>query len=204
MKRYLALVITCIFVPWVDNVEATYYFRWDCVQGEALSNSGTWLPSGRTMLTFMSPDATISWSSNWLGVADGGDYGASGNDTFLFAANTTGLGGGYYRTVSYSNIPLSSPLYIYGVLVDVPYATFVSQGGVLDGTYFDLTSQAYQLLDRGTPPGTQQDITDGLLRTQSQISVVPEPTTLALIATGMGVVLVRRRKKQATGVEESA
>jgi hypothetical protein len=95
--------------------------------------------------------------------------------------------------------------YVYCVLFDYAYSTFVANNYRLpDGTDYDIISFSYYLQAQGSPPSTAQEFYPGVLRTDNDLSVVPEPTTFALIATGMGVVLVRRRRKQTGNGEESA
>jgi hypothetical protein len=169
----------------------------------ATNHLGAQLPRTSTVLVFVD-NSPGTWDPIWSDITDGGTYGGNG-DTFWFATNTITTGA--FRTPIFSDN--SGPYYnssVYAVVLEWNYTNQFYVSGVLhgvdDGTYYAVVPGTYVIGDAPTLP--QQFAAGVTIRTSDQISVVPEPTTLALIATGMGVVLVRRRKKQATGGEESA
>jgi hypothetical protein len=201
-----SIVVLLLFALLETNLHAaTIQFNWTGTNGTARANNNTPLASGFTILTFMSPDTTFTWSSSWSDSTDGGAYGASGNDIF-FDARGSSLAG---RPATAAIIESSSShvgYYIYGVIIDADYASLFSISGASDGMYYDITVPTYwgPLQDTelaGLP--TVCNVNTDPLRTTSQLTVVPEPTTLALLATGMGVVLMRRRKKQTVETEQS-
>jgi hypothetical protein len=196
MKK--AILATILLLTATKVAECTYVsFRWSGgpVPIRAYSNGGTTsLPAGSTLLTFLSSDSTISWTPNWSDGSDGGNYGATGNDVFLQSISCGPVGGYNTSTMLESSSPHAN-WYAYFVLVDYSYASF---GGTLpNGSDYALLGSTFQVTGFETPAGQFQTFSPATtLTTSSHISIVPEPTTMTLLACGMGVLVMRRRRKQ--------
>lgn len=181
---------------------ATTMFQFYPGTGSALNDAGVNLARASTVLIFVD-DSPGTWDPTWTDITDGNQYGGNG-DTFWFATNTSSTG--TYRTPTFTDA--SGPHIgdqIYAVVLQWNFTNqFYVSGtlhGVDDGTHYAIVPGTYALVDSPTLP---QQFSGGNIQTSSHISVVPEPTTFALLATGMGVLLMRRRKKQTAESEQSA
>lgn len=204
MKCFTIVAALVLTVCGLREAGAGYIaFRWLSSPSTALNSGGTSLASGQTLLTFVSSDTNISWSgTSWTDGDANNTYGAlaAGGDYFLYATNTVSSGT-YTVGATFTQNPSSYATYhAYVVLLDYSFANFVANNyQVPDGTTYDILSSSWYLRDSPTP--SQNFLSTEILQTVSTISVVPEPTTIALVATGMGVVLIRRRRKQTASVE---
>jgi len=170
--------------------EGATSFRWGF--------SGCSLPGlalGSTVLSFTAPTtgASHTWDASWADSTDGGFYGGSVGQPLIYSAPNLAVD--RYWTLFYSGS--GDGLYVYAVVLNVPYTTFQSTG-IPDGTQYAITSLNYGPLPSSVPPSSPLAINGEALAWAGTVSVVPEPTTMALLVTGLGLVLMRRRIKNAS------
>jgi hypothetical protein len=200
------LVVCALLLPFLSSACFANYisFKWDLTSGPLKDASGTDIAGGySTVLSFLSQDPTVSWSPIWTDTTDGGKYGARDGDVFF--ADKSGGPGGRYGTGSMGpeNSTTHGGWYVYAVVLDYRYTTFT--GGsktVPNGTDYAITtlpgaSTAFQTTSYAdSPAGNFNTFYGPSLQTQDGIQIVPEPMTIALMCSGLGLVLWRSRKKQ--------
>jgi len=151
---------------------------------------------------YVSADATVDFNPL---VALQSSY---GNDTYVGVAATT-QAGRYttaYQTVGAAGAGAGSyvGLYTYMVLVNTLASSVSTPENIAGGTYYAVSSISAQLTQYDTPvPGFQQSFTDAsdangaaaLMKTSTANIAVPEPSTVALMLAGLGIVAMRMRRK---------
>ena len=202
MKRRFALVAGMI-VLCAYTASASVAFRWlNTATGSATDHLGANLPTGFTILTYLSPDATIDFD---YGVMLQETYGSGGGQDFLLTGKETGsaLAGKYAMSYIYDGLPGAGAgsyvgYYAYFVALELDIGSYTSVGNVAGGTYFDVstlgTVQAATtaLVQYDTDPlAPQQTFGGGTIQTIHQ--VVPEPGILGLLAVGCCVVGLHRK-----------
>ena len=173
------------------SVFASTSFRWLSVTGGALDNTGASLSVGQTVLAYYSSDAVINFTAPVPGGTLANDY---GNDHFLGSASS-GAVAGRYMTAYFSD-PSDTLIgsYVYLVLVNTAYSVGATPLSVSNpGNYFGVSSVTSGPLSQSSAPGSPQTFSNAaLIQTSSQITAVPEPSSLALF--GIGAVLIGLRK----------
>lgn len=178
----LFLMIVFVSCSWSN---ATTQFQWFNIGGCAVTVDGSPLGSGHTVLTYLSSSSTPqTWDDVWTSSTDGGFYGVSGTESMIFSGQNTVAG-------SYWTAPYSGPgdgFRVYAVVLDLDWTTFQASG-VPNGTRYDITSVTYGPLPTA-PPSPALAINGETLainNTSGTIFVIPEPSTMVLLACGMGV-----------------
>lgn len=174
----------------------TTSFQFFPAAGSATNHSGTSLLRPATVLIFVD-DSPNTWDPTWDNSTDNGQFGGNG-DTFWFATNTSVSA--TYRTPVFTDV-LGPHLgqRIYAVVLEWNFNTEFYVSGVLhgadNGTYYAVVPGTYLLNDSPTLP---QQFDGGSIQTSNQISIVPEPSSLALFTIGMGALVTRYRRKRQT------
>jgi hypothetical protein len=209
MKRAVFFIIT--FVSSVLVSQASVSFQW---RNTTVGSSTYWYnyptapaaysntPAQFTVLTYMSSDTTVDFDTSR---ALSGSYGSGvGQDTFVYATNTTGIG---RYTTPIMNLGAAGTgagsyvgSYAYMVLVAMPISTFASFGslgaipaGTLIGVSV-MSSTALTQYDVAGPAPTPQQFNVG--NVVADIALVPEPSSFALLGIGLGLVGLRRFRRK--------
>ncbi len=205
------LTATALTVLMASVALADVDFRWSSSSAQALDQTSVNLAAASTVLLYVSTDASVNFPG---GNVTGPIQTSYGDDTYVGAAATT-LSGRYtigYQTPGTTGAGAGSDvgLYTYMVLVNLSYSTFTGALGgnvanIAAGTYYGVSSMSPVTLVQGasaTPPGTPQSFTDssdanglGAIIQTTQVVTVPEPSTVALMLAGLGIVAMRMRRK---------
>lgn len=202
--KYKSAIVALSVAAVASVCEASVSFRWlSPASSTALNELGGSLASGSTVLLFTSTDVTVDLNT---GIQLQSTY---GNDNFIGAA-ATGVGGRY--TTSYQTLGVAGAgsgsyvgLYTYMVLVNTAYFAGITPGAIAPNAYYAVSSMSPGTLTQydTDPLGTQQSFTDSstannqigdaaaVMRTTVQN--VPEPSTVALLGLGLGLVALRRK-----------
>jgi hypothetical protein len=164
-------------------------------QSTVADSSGTSIPNASTWILrmYMSTDTMVEFSTSATPYDD---------DTYTGIErtwNTAGLPG-------YFNIILTDPDLlglaqgnnVYSVLYNANSRAGASMYCIIDG---NSPSFATTVLPNMNPSGNYNV---GGSIAGDWVTIVPEPSTMALIACGAGVLVARRRKKKAGEIEQSA
>lgn len=155
----------------------------------SLELAGDVLPSAnRLIFGFYTADTSIEFNP---------DTGSVGTDVFLGAIDSGATAGRIVGAPLATTYPGPSDGYAYMVAFDIAYNASYNPGNMPGaGTYYGISVVS----DRNNINPYIETFSDDIQWNLNPIimdtQIVPEPTTLALLASGLGVVLVRRRKKQ--------
>ena len=186
------------------TASADVSFKWSALANEALNSSGSALGGGKTVLTFLSTDSTINFDTS---IALQSTY---GNDFFVHADTTPAapVGNGRYTT---STMTLGAAgngagSYVgytaYFVLVDTAYFLGITPESIAIAAAS--ATIKYGVSTAGSPtlnwydnpsPQTPQVYDVGVVQTSQTVVGVPEPSTVALMLAGLGIVAMRMRRK---------
>ncbi len=164
-------------------------FRWTSDANNFQDSEGVNIPSGATILTYLTPDQTINFDPlDFLQESYGND--------FFYRAMGSGLGGRYTTSFMTEEQPddFAVGLYAYFIALDMPLTDFEALAEIGDvpvGTYYAVSGISPQIIDLDTPqPGTAQTFNMGYIQTTAMI--IPEPGTILMFALGVVMLGVRR------------
>jgi hypothetical protein len=196
------LFVAAVSVMIASGSMADVSFRWlSTASATAIDQSGVSLPVGTAVLLYVSTDAVVDFAA--AGSTLQSTY---GNDTFVGVAST-GISGRYTtanQTLGASGSGAGSfvGLYTYMVLVNQAAASITSPTDVnLNTAQIAVSSMSPTTLTQfdTTPPGSAQSFTDASNSNGAgqimQTQLVPEPSTVALMLAGLGIVAMRMRRK---------
>jgi len=154
------------------------------------------IAQNQLFLVYWSSDASTSGFDNTNPTAPGG------GDILLGAFNITGgaaVGGritGATPKVFGAGTTTYSPGFCYIAVFEQTFASY--SGTIANGTYYGLGPISGPLSQQNPSPTTSDNYGSLLssgspIRTQQQVTSVPEPSSLALVGLGIAVVALRRR-----------
>jgi len=201
-KTKITAVVLAILCMAALESNANVDFQWTSGSGAATDQTGINTLANRTALLYVSSDAVIDLNTS---VALQSTY---GNDQFIGAV-TVGLGGRYATAATVWGAAGAGAgsyvgMYTYMVLVNQAFTAGVTPGSIAGGTFYGISSIG-QIAGVNTtlgefdvvPAPSPQQFTDndGHIQTSNANVAVPEPSTVALMLAGLGIVAMRMRRK---------
>jgi hypothetical protein len=190
-RLFLVVLLGLIAVQSNANVS----FRWlSASVGDAKDELGINLATGNLLLTFVSTDNVVDFSSSDpLQTSYGNDVLLSAQDTKVAGKYNT-----VYQTPGVAGSGAGSYVgnYVYFLIFHSAFASYTSIDAIAAGTYYQVSSMSGPLSQYDTTPlNPQQSFSPGPVQTTLQVVAVPEPSTVGLILVGVGLVALRRMRR---------
>ena len=188
----------------VGIAKANVEFGWTGASGSAKDATGTTLSgTGWLELLYVSTDTTVNWDRTLQLQSTYGD------DKFIGIAKTSQPGRITDSATATGPLGLAGTgpgsyvgLYTYMILVDQQYAAGLTPESISVGMTYGVSSigqiggvpTVLAQQDQAIPP-TPQAFSDAVGTIQTSVVNVPEPSAIALMLAGLGIIAMRMRRK---------
>jgi hypothetical protein len=187
------LILLSVSLALTTTSRATQTFQWltgavNGGQGSVELPGDVLYPANYLVFGFYTADTSIDFDPN---------TGSYGTDVFLGTISSGPTAGRIAGTPLSTTNPSLSPGYAYMVAFNIPYnASYNPANMPAGGTAYGISVLSDY---NGTAPYSET-FSDRILYNSNTLilnsTIVPEPSTMALLACGMGVMVMRRRRKQ--------